>query len=310
LARVLSTATVLGLLAATAVAFAITERAKLTLSPIKGTYVTNQPFSPKAGRNATVRFRLRRRERLTVWIEDRHGNRVRTLLEPRTYRAGSTIDLVWDGLDDSGVLAPDGVYRPVVKLETTHLTTTLPNPIRVDTKLPAITVPHPLHPILSPDGDHHGDVFRVRYRISERARAILFARVAGKDVRVELTHTQKPAGELEWNGKVKGTPLRPGAYLLSVAAQDVAGNVSKPYPFAVADIRYVSLGRKRVVVRPRGRFAIRVSTDAPTVRWKLHGRSGIARRGTLHFTAPKASGVYFLYVMVGSHAARCAVVVA
>ena len=34
------------------------------------------------------------------------------------------------------------------------------------------------------------------------------------------------------------------------------------------------------------------------VRWKLLARTGVARRGTLHFTAPKARGVWFLYVYV------------
>ena len=312
MARVLSTATVLGLLAATAVAFAITEKAKLTRSPIGGTRVT-KIFSPQARspafRQADVEFRLRTRERVTAWVEDAHGTNVRTLLPSRTEPRGARITLSWDGFGQNGVLLPDGVYHPVVKLETSHRTIVLPNPIRVDTKPPVISVPHPLHPVLSPDGDHHGDIFRVHYRIDEPAHALLFIRVGGHTRQVVFTRSHKATGELEWNGKVNGRPLHAGGYLLSIAAQDVAGNVSKPHPFAVANIRYVSLGRKRVTVRPGGRFAIRVSTDAPTVQWKLHGRAGVARRGTLHFTAPRQAGVFFLYVFVGNHAARCAVVV-
>jgi len=316
LARVLSTATVLGLLAATAVAFAITERAKLTLSPIASTKVT-KIFSPAAydaaHRTASIAFRLRTAERVTVWIEDRAGTRVRTLLPARPERRGARLDLAWDGFADDGELVPDGSYRPVVKLETSHRTIVLPNPIAVDTKPPRISVPHPLHPILSPDGDRHGDVFRVRYRVNEPAHAILYLRVDAHERQIEFTLSKKPTGELEWNGKVPVgdgyRPARPGAYLLSVAAQDTAGNRSRPYPFALANVRYVSLGRKRVVVAPGRRFAIRVSTDAPAVRWRLHGRSGVARRGTLHFRAPKRPGVYFLYVFVDAHAARAAVVV-
>jgi hypothetical protein len=303
LARLLATATVLGLLAATAVAFAITESAKVALSPIAGTEVT-KIFSPAAKTVAHVQFRLRSRQRLTVWIENAHGDAVRTLLPLRTLRRGVRVELVWDGLSDGGVIEPDGVYTPVVKLP--HRTFFLPNPIRIDTKAPTITVPHPLYPILSPDGDDHADLFRVHYRLDERAQGIL----AVRGTRVELTRTQKTSGVLEWNGKLGGRPVRPGRYLLTVAARDLAGNVSKPVPFAVAAVRYVALARKRVTVRPGGRFAIRVSTDAPTVHWTLRGRSGVARRGTLHFTAPKTSGVYFLYVTVANHAARCAVVVA
>jgi hypothetical protein len=313
LARVLSTATVLGLLAATAVAFALTEGAKLTRSPIYATKITNKVFSPKAAdpklRTAGVSFRLRTREQLSAWIEDAHGNRVRTLLHPRTEQRGARVDLIWDGVADNGLLEPDGVYRPVVKLQHSHRTVVLPNPIRVDTKPPTIAVPKPLQPVISPDGDRHRDVFRVHYHVNEPAHGILYVRVGGKQRQVEFTRGQKAFGELVWNGKIDGKPVPPGAYLLSVAAQDSAGNLSKPYPFANATVRYIALGRKRVTVRPGARFAIRVSTDAPTVRWKLHGRSGVARRGTLHLTAPKSPGVYFLYVLEDDHAARTAVVV-
>jgi hypothetical protein len=70
------------------------------------------------------------------------------------------------------------------------------------------------------------------------------------------------------------------------------------------------LARTRVVVRPGGRFALRVSTDAPRVSWRLNGRSGVQRSGTLHFRAPKTAGVYRLYVLAAGHAAKCTVVVA
>jgi hypothetical protein len=313
LARVLSLATVLGLLLASAVAFALTERAKVALSPISSTQVPRPVFSPNAtdpaDRLATVSFRLRTAERVSVAMEDSHGNVVSTLLPSRTESKGARLVLQWDGVAPDGELEPDGTYRPVVKLERSHRTIVLPNPIRIDTHPPRIVVPKPLHPLLSPDGDGHRDVFHVGYHVDERAHALLFVRVGRKQQQVEFTRSQKPTGVLDWNGKVAGKAVRPGSYLLSVGAQDTAGNRSKPYPFAVANVRYVSLGRARVVVPPGNRFAIRVSADAPTVQWKLLGRTGTAKPGTLHFRAPRSKGVFFLYVFVGSHAARCAVVV-
>jgi hypothetical protein len=63
-------------------------------------------------------------------------------------------------------------------------------------------------------------------------------------------------------------------------------------------------------VRPGGRFAIRVSTDAPSLQWRLNGRSGVERSGTLRFRAPRSAGVYHLFVYAAGHAAKCAVVVA
>jgi hypothetical protein len=308
-ARVLSTAVVLALLTATALAFVITESAKLEKSPIMGTRVT-PIFSPSGIGHPTaeVIFRLRTRERIEVWIEDGKGNRVRDLQAPRTFRRGSRLDLVWDGFTDSGTVVADGVYMPVVKLLRSHRTIVLPSDIRLDTKPPVITVRHPQYPILSPDGDGRRDSFTVPYRINERAHAILFVRGA----RVEYTKSQKQVGELHWTGKL-GTPpkpARPGRYLLTVAARDEAGNQAKPYPFAIAQVRYITLARDRVVVRPGGKFALRVSADTPSVDWTLHGRSGTQRTGTLRFTAPKSAGVYRLYVTAGTHAAKCTVVVA
>ncbi len=307
MARVLSTTLVLVLLAATAVAFAITEGAKLERSPIMRTKV-DPVFSP-AGKTlpvAHIRFRLRTRERLSAWIEDAHGTRVASLLVNRTFRAGSSLDLVWDGVAGNGIVEPDGVYRPVVKLARSHRVITLPSPIRIDTRPPVITVHHPLYPLLSPDGDGRRDRFTVPYTVDERAHGILLVR--GR--RVEFTLGQKQSGRLVWNGKLDRLPARPGRYLLSVSARDQAGNVAKAFPFAVAQIRYLTLARDRVVVRPGGRFALRVSTDYPTVDWRLHGAHGTERHGTLRFRAPRRAGVYRLYVTAGKHSAKCAVVVA
>jgi hypothetical protein len=307
-ARVLSTAVVLALLTATALAFVVTESAKLEKSPITGTRVPFPIFSPSGvgPKTADVIFRLRTTERLEAWIEDSKGNRVRDLQAPRTFKRGTQLDLVWDGFTDGGTVVPDGIYVPVVKLS--HRVFVLPSDIRLDTKPPVITVRHPQYPILSPDGDGRHDAFTVPYRISERGNAIL----AVRGTQVELTRCCKQVGELHWNGKLgrPPRPARPGRYLLTVSARDEAGNESKPFPFAIAQVRYIALARDRVVVRPGGKFALRVSADTPTVRWTLHGRSGIQRTGTLHFTAPKSAGVYRLYVTAGTHAASCTVVVA
>jgi hypothetical protein len=131
---------------------------------------------------------------------------------------------------------------------------------------------------------------------------------------VLFTLGQKQQGQLDWTGLVRNSQgrlvkARPGRYLLTVSAQDRAGNVSAGVPVAIAQVRYVALGRKRVVVAPGARFALRVSTDAPRVSWRLHGRSGVLRAGTLHLRAPKSTGVFRLYVTVGSHSAVCTVVV-
>jgi hypothetical protein len=312
LARVLSTGLVLVLLGATAAAFALTERAKLELSPIYGTQ-PGQVFSPDSElpdhKVAHIHFRVRRRERIDVWLQTANGHKVAELLAGRSVHPRQKVELVWDGFASSGLVARDGVYRAVVKLAVSHRTIVLPSDIRLDTKPPRIAVhPSTKYPIISPDGDGHADVVRVPYTIDEPAHAILLLR--GRQIL--FTRSQKRSGELTWTGRGKGggRPLPRGRYVLGVAAQDTAGNRSKGYPFAIVQIRYVALARSRVVVRPGGRFAIRVSTDAPRVQWYLHGRGGTLPRGTLHLRAPRRRGVYHLYVTVRGHSAACAVVVA
>src|SRR5581483_6445518 len=194
------------------------------------------------------RHYLRRAPRLEVWIE-RDGNRVRTLLTPRNVGRGASLDLVWNGLSDNAIAQPDGVYMPVVKLFRSHRTIVLPSPIRIDTHAPAISVRHPQYPIVSPDGDGHHDAFRVTYHLDEAAHAILLEGNAPAR-QVVFTRGQRLAGQLVWTGREQGHAPRPGRYVLSISAQDRAGHRSKPYPFAIAQVRYIVLARTRVVVRP------------------------------------------------------------
>jgi len=304
-ARVLSTAFCVALLAATAGAFALTQGAKVELIPIYKTHV-DKVFSPNcrcATSIARIDFRLRKKERLTVWL-DHDGTRVRTLVSGRTYARG-WVRLEFDGIDDSGVTLPQGTYQPVVHLSREHRTIELPNAIALDTAPARVRVRHRIYTHISPDGDGRKDAFEVHYAVSEPAHGILVV----DNHQVEFTRFQRLHGVLRWNGKIDGRPARPGNHVLEISAQDLAGNRTKPFPFAVVTIRYVALGRTRVLVRPRGRFAILVLADARRVGWRLHGRSGEARPGTLHLRAPAKRGVYRLYVTAAGHAAKALVVV-
>jgi hypothetical protein len=301
-ARVLSTAFLVALLAATAAAFALTEGAKLELSPIYRTYLT-PAFSPGIT-TGEFNFRLRHSDHLTVWMTH-DGKRVATLVSHRTYPAG-WVRLTFPGLTPEGINLPDGVYVPVVHLGRTHRTITIPSQIRIDTKPPVITVPHRVYTHISPDGDHHNDVFVVKFTLNGPARASLY--VGHK--RVELIHSERLHGELEWNGMLDGRPARPGNYELEASATDPAGNQAKLFPFAVVTVRYVELGRTRILVRPHARFALRVLTDSPVVDWRLNGGRGEVQSHTLKLRAPAKPGVYRLYVEAAGHAAKALVVVA
>ena len=305
MARVLSTAFCVALLAATAGAFALTQGAKTELVPIYRTHV-DHVFSPNCNcptNAARIDFNLRKKDRLTVWLLH-DGERVRTLVAGREYRRGR-VRLEFNGIDDRGTTLPEGAYQPVVHLASEHRTIELPNTIVLDTTPPVIRVRHRIYTHISPDGDGHHDRFTIHYSVNEAAHGILLA--DGRQV--EFTRFERRHGVLTWNGKIGGRTARPGNHVLEISAQDLAGNRTKPFPFAVVTVRFVRLGRDRVLVRPGRRFAILVLTDAPRVAWRLNARTGVARHGTLRLRAPKRRGVYRLYVTAAGHAARALVVV-
>jgi hypothetical protein len=74
-------------------------------------------------------------------------------------------------------------------------------------------------------------------------------------------------------------------------------------------LRYVALGRYRVTAIAGTRFAIRVSSDAERVRWRLGDRAGFVRPGTLVLRAPLQKGQFTLTVSANGHSVRAAVFV-
>lgn len=190
------------LLAGTAAAFAVTQHLKAEPTPISRTRV-DQVFSPVcrcAQRVAQIAFRLPRKGRLELWIV--RGDRiVRTLVRGKLFGRGPK-HFDWNGRGDGGELLPDGSYAPRVRIRGRTLT--LPNAIRLDTVAPRVVA------ALAPSG-------RLRYRLSEPAHPLLYAN--GR--RVVRGRRQRLIGELL-------VPRRFRHVRLTVAAQDLAGNVSRP----------------------------------------------------------------------------------
>ena len=305
MARIASTVLVVALLAATAAAFALTQGLKSQPSPIFGTE-PGDVFSPVCGcdtRTATIAFKLREDDTLDVAIVD-GGEVVRTIERGRDYDRGP-VQIEWDGRDDSGRLLPEGEYLPRVHLREDRSTITLPNPIRIDVTPPRLELLPVRRRVFSPDGDRRADRVTFRYRLDEPGRAMLL--VDGKRrVRTKFARTED---KLEWFGKVGGRALPAGTYTARVAAFDPAGNVgARSRPITIV-IRYVALGRDRISVPAGARFAVRVSSDARTVRWEFGGRSSVVRPGTLRLRAPLQTGRFTLAVTANGHTVRAAVFV-
>jgi flagellar hook capping protein FlgD len=294
----------LALLGATAAAFAVTERLKLERSPVTGTQV-DRVFSPVcdcARDVAVISFKLRRRETVTVDILDRNGRSVRTLVRKRREKP-TRVSYTWDGLDNAGLVVPEGVYRPRVQLERNGRTIILPNPIRVDTTAPVITLARVFPRVFSPDGDGRRDRVTVSYRIDERARAVML--VDGRQ-RVQSKFRQLQ-GKLVWFGRVDGRTVRPGTYEIRLRAVDRAGNRSMRTRAVTVRVRFVELSRERIEAVAGKRFSVRVRTDASSYSWLFAGKRGTGTRQVLVLTAPETPGTYTLYVTVGGRAARAAV---
>jgi hypothetical protein len=314
-ARYASVALVAALLTGTATAFVVTENLKLTPSPIFGTRVcagadasmpcTARVFSPVCEcetDTASIRFRLREPDRVSVEIV-RGGELVRELIRSQPERG--EVEAVWDGRDDEGAVVREGSYLPRVRLLEQRKTITLPNPIEVDTTRPVLTLLSLKPRVFSPDGDGRRDRTVARYRSDEPASAILYVDGA----RHTVQRGKRTEGRIDWNGRIDGEGVPQGTYRLSLSARDLAGNLARrtrPLPVVV---RYLALGRDRVVATAGRRFAVFVSSDAALVDWRLGPRRGQARPGTLRLRAPLRPGRYTLVVGANGHDARAAVIV-
>lgn len=297
---------VAALLAATSAAFVVTEKLKLTRNPIVGPRV-DKLFSPVCDcdtDSASISFRLRNADRVSLEIVDSDGNVVRELARDRA-QGRVPRSYVWDGRDDDGRLVEEGRYRPRVHLDEARRTIVMPNPIRVDVTAPRVVsfTARPL--VISPDGDGRSDRAKIRYRVSEPAHVELYA----DGMRALRKFGTRTTGTMDWFGNAGGEPLPQDSYLLRLVARDVAGNLGARSGTRTVAIRFLALARERVVAEPGARFAILAISQARRLRWTLAGRSGTAPPGTLRLRAPDQPGRYVLRVEANGHVERAVVVV-
>ena len=307
--RVLTTATLVGLIVATAAAFAITERLKLVKSPITGTRISTV-FSPTCGcprKQAKISVKFRHRDVITVSILDAGLHPLRTLVVGETVPRGRSV-FRWEGLTDFGDRAPEGTYRVQIHLERQHRTILFPNRIRLDTTAPEVLDAHATRAQFSPDGDHRADTVSIRYILSERARAAVYLR--GR--RIILSRSHQTHGSVTWTGRIEGQVLPPGVVTLTVGAIDDAGNVTPVSKRArvPVEIRYITIANHRITgVRVGGPLTIGISTDATRYAWRLGKRRGFASGPVLKITAPQRKGLYRLTVTTNGNSDHAAVIV-
>jgi hypothetical protein len=308
LQRLLTTAILVGLLVATAAAFAVTERLKLTKSAIYGTHVS-KVFSPTCGcarGRANVHVRLRRADTVTVTILDARKQPVSVIAAEPLPRGPITFP--WTGLTDAGTRARDGTYYAELHLAGQHQTIVLPNRIQLDTSPPRIVDASQNRDVFSPDGDRQADFVQLRYKLSKEAHVVLY--LDGQKI-LGPTYHHPVSGEVAWRGIAAGQTLPAGSYTLELGAVDLAGNST---PLAErwrvhVRIRYIELASHRIVARAGRRFEIGVSTDAVGYGWKLGKRHSFTSGSVLRLRAPQRRGRYTLTVTEHGHSSRAAVIV-
>jgi hypothetical protein len=313
LQRVLSTVTLLGLLVATAAAFAITEHLKLQKSVLYGIQVSagrtpevhpGQPtvFSPVCNCRTNVArlgIKLRHADRVTVRIVDADGHTVATRVNDRLFGAHVAQHVVWDGRTDARALVPDGVYRPSVTVGG-H-TFQFANKITVDTQPPKVLKATGLKSVLLAGP---GRSVAIKYKLDGNAHALVYL-----GNRLVTVGRHPGADKIKWNGRRNGRALPAGKYVLSIGARDLAGNETpaagrKHVPVVV---RYIEVTPQRTAVRVRRPFRVQVETASKRYTWRLGKQHGSRRRKTLRLRAPGNPGTYHLVVTENGHAATAVV---
>jgi flagellar hook assembly protein FlgD len=304
LQRVLSTVTLLGLLVATAAAFAITEHLKLEKSPISVTGISGL-FSPVCDcltKSAAVGIRLRHTGHVTVTIVSSDGHEVATIAPNVLMQAHEERSFPWNGRTDAGALVPDGVYYPWVQLQ--RRTYRFINKIRVDTVPPRVT--SAVRVKRSPTFfAGRGRSVAIRYTFSEKAHAVVYFR--GRQI--ILGRKTATTSKIKWSGRVDQRSLPAGRYVLAVGAVDLAGNETpaRERKAVTVVLRYAEITPARTTVRAGRRFNVHVQTAARRYTWRLGHRHGGRRGQTLRLRAPTTPGTYRLVVKAEGHATTAVV---
>lgn len=316
------------LAAATVGAFFVTQHLKVSTPLIAGfPKPTPAVISPAGygcgGSHRVARFSfylLHRADDVAVYVVDQTGTIVRTLTSGRHMRRGVRDPdglFQWDAREDSGRVAPDGMYYFRVALLHQNRTveyTRVPVTVKSSPPHPVVTG---VSPALIPQG---GTPAQVRYRGNEQRPGT-----------VRIYRTDPPGaprlvkrfragwrGAL-WDGNIAQRPAPAGTYLFGLEVTDAACNsgefppaippVPGSTPHAGITVRYLAAEPPLDPIPAGSRATVYVDARHQPYTWTLQ-RPGV-RRALAHgagrsFTLsvrlpPRTPGLYMLSLRSGPH---------
>ena len=311
------------LIAATVGAFFITQHLKVTTPLIAEPRISPEVLNPLAGktcsgvnhRQTTLSFYLQHRaDDVDVYVRDASGDDVKTLASARHLPKGVRFFFTWDGHQDNGAVAPDGVYHFQVVLREQGRNVDLSTKSGALVTATVMTVlPHPVvesvSPVLLPDPGVRGATIRYSGNENRGAKVVLYRTdLPGAPRVVKSFLTPWKGQSTTWDGTINGQPAPAGTYLVGLQVTDVTCNtgyfpvvIPPPpgtTPHAGITVRYLAAQPPLVPVAAGSSATVYVDSRRRSYRWSL------IRAGARKPTESGSSDHVALSVPLPSSAAR------
>jgi hypothetical protein len=317
---------------ATVGAFFVTQHLKVTTPLIAG-FPSPSPswINPVNGtvcggidhRRSFVSFYLQHRsDDVDVYVVDQTGAIVRTIALGRHMRRGVRRPdgvFSWDGREDNGQVAPDGVYYFRVALIHQGRTAEIsnpsgPEPITVRT-IPPRPVVTSVSPSLVPQGGPSDVTIKYTGTDNRPAKVQIYRTDVPGDPRVK--QFQAGVQTATWDGRIRQRPAPPGTYLVGLSVTDPACNtghfplVVPPAPGATphagVTVRYLAAEPPLRPVPAGSDTTVYVDARQQRYRWALRraGAKNLIGRGSstsfaLNLKVPAGpAGLYELALRAG-----------
>jgi hypothetical protein len=296
-------------------------------------------FSPNGdGRKDTlaVRFRIKNTDVISVDAIDENDRIVASLVEDRRLHAGTPTQVRWNGRDESGARAPDGVYRLQVTLRDEGRTVIVRRRYRLDTVAPkpAVSDVGPTEgpgPELLPNRE---GAVRIETPPTGADPSVAIFRTSGDEPRM-ITRLPLADRAASWDGTAGGRAVPPGTYVAVAQWRDRAGNLGSSVPLdpktgapALAygeelpghggiTVRQLELQPPTVPVAAGSKISVGVDARGRRYHWSLRRlgstrpeRSGSTTRTPFTVPAPHGDeGIFIFEARVGRHTAAAPIAV-